>query len=132
VIDEERFEELCGHLERLAVQLDPHQGAGEIMPLHFNGAEGKVEHVDQRGLEIARSYGIYNPLAIKAYLALGSAEANEAAGALAIPAESALILPLVLVGWVRVGVDAKELGNEAALIWRLKFATPQPFFLGGL
>lgn len=126
--NQQLLEKLEAINQLLAAQLIP----AEIFPLHFNGAEGRVEQIDQLGLEVAQSYGIYNPLAIKAYLAVGSADANEAAGALAIPAESALILPLRVAGHVKVGVDAAELGVESALLWRLKFATPQPFFLGGM
>jgi hypothetical protein len=131
-MNDEQFEQLRRDLNGLRAQFEAQFQPAEIRPLRFNGAEGKVEHIDQVGLEVSESYGIFNPLAIKAYLAIGSTDANQAAGALPIPAQSGLILPVRIVGHVKVGVDAGELGAETALIWRLKFSTTQAFYLGGI
>lgn len=131
-MNEDQFTQLRQDLDVLRAQLEARSQPAEILPLRFDGAEGRVEHVDQLGLEVSESYGIYNPLPIKAYLAIGSGDADQAAGAVPVPPQSALIMPVRIVGHVKVGVDAGELGDETGLIWRLKFATPQPFFLGAV
>jgi hypothetical protein len=130
--EQEHYEEITQRLAGLHAQLGLQLQAAEIRHLHFNGAKGETERYDDIGRESALSYGIYNPLAIKAYLAIGGAGATERDGALAIPAKAALILPIAIAEGVKVGVDATELGENQALIWRLKFPTPQPFFFGAL
>lgn len=124
--------DLGGRLDQLRTVLDARLEAVDPWPLVFDGAAGVTELMDDIGRETALSYGLYNPAAAKAYIALFGGAASAAGGALEVPKESALVLPIHVTGQIRVGVDAGELGEGTARLWRLKFASPQPFFFGKL
>jgi hypothetical protein len=100
-------------------------------PVHFNGTEGVVEKRDDRGPS-ALSYGIYNPVAARVYLGLFGAAPSAAGGALPVPAQSVLILPLHVPAQLPIGIDATELGANTATIYVMRFTTVQPFFLGSV
>lgn len=120
------YEELCA----IRGLLTPHE-LPWFRPLHFNGAEGIVEKREDRGPS-ALSYGVYNPVEAKVYLGLFGATPSRAGGGFPVPAESVLILPLDVPAQIGVGVDAGELGANAATIYVMRFKAPQPFFLGAI
>jgi hypothetical protein len=88
---------------------------------------------DDRGGSAA-SYGVLNPNPVVLYLGVGGDPAEPNRGAIAVPANALLVLPLS-VDDVELGVDPADpnlAGGASATVHVLRFATVQPAFLGAV
>jgi hypothetical protein len=121
-IDVATLEADVAELQRIVT----HTEIPSISPITFRAGELRVR--DEQGPSAA-SIGIYNPVAARIYLGLLGVQAGP--HSFPVPAESALIAPINVPGFIDLAIDEEELGegNEAT-IYLLRFRTPQPFYLG--
>lgn len=101
----------------------------ELRTVVIHGEKG-FEHLDDVGAP-AMSYGVINPTPIKAYVNFGGGLAR-AGSAVTVPAQSALVMPIATPGHVNLGFDSAELGQATASLFRLRFHSVQPFFIGAI
>lgn len=102
----------------------------ELRALVFDGSAGVYEQLDDVGAP-ARSFAVINPVEATAYINFGGGQAREGS-AIPVPPRSALVMPIATPGHVMLGVDQTDLGEDEATIYRLRFHSVQPFFLGAL
>jgi hypothetical protein len=79
----------------------------------------------------SRSIGLLNPSPIVVYLGIGATPARANAGAIAVPANSLIVLP-VWAESIDVGATAADLATGDAVVHLLRFPSVQPAFLGAL
>lgn len=80
------------------------------------------------------SFGIYNPSQFNLYIGIGNSTPRANSGAMAVPAETLLVLPLA-IGYVEIGIDPADqapLSGGDAIAWGLRFVSVQPAFLGSV
>jgi len=106
-------------------QIVVHLETPSIRPLQFTPLQ--LEYRDEDGPSAA-SIGIYNPIAARIYLGLFGQQAGP--NSFPVPAESVLILPIHVPGFLGVAIDQEELGESEGVVYLLRFKTPQPFYLG--
>lgn len=106
------------------------QTPAELAPLAFDGSKNEFERLDDAGAP-GLSYGLFNPTSARAYIAFAGGPARREA-ALPVPPESVLVMPIATGGAITVGLDSEDLGANRATLYRLRFHSVQPFFLGRL
>jgi hypothetical protein len=120
-----------GLLEQLVADLRHRYIPAEPRPIVFNGAKGEFEFEDDVG-GYGYSYGIYNPVEARVYVALAGGQANAQSRAVVVPELSAVVLPVAVAGAIRIGMDKTDLGENIATIYRFKFHCVQPFFASSI
>jgi len=103
--------------------------AGEIERFRFDGKAGTTRWLDDHGSN-ALSYAIYNPNDFRVFVGLAGTGAT--ADALIVPKQKLVVAPLQINGRVEVAADAEQLKEGSGTILRVRFPTPQPFFVGAL
>lgn len=128
--------DLAQHLERLGGELGALKDAmarnfmaGEIERFRFDGKAGEVRFTDDHGSNCL-SYAIYNPNDFRVFVGLAGLAAT--ADALIVPKQKLVVAPLQINGHVELAADETELGEKAGTILRVRFPTPQAFFVGAL
>lgn len=130
--DDPQLAALCRIEQLLREQHAPAPEPAHLRTLTFSG-EGEhplLTHRDEHG-PMALSIGIVNPTAVRIYLGLSGEKAQPGNHAFVVPKEAAMVIP-VAVGKLEIGADPTDLGANSATIFRLRFETVQPFFLGAL
>jgi len=127
------YEELCRRLDgmvaamrELEASFARHTMAGEWLRLRFTASQ--LLQLDDKGSN-ALAYGVYNPNAFP--VQVGLAGAGAAADGFVVPKQKLLVAPVQVNGHVELAVPAGEVG-EGGFVWRVRFPTPQPFFVGAL
>jgi hypothetical protein len=130
------YEELCRRTGDLSTRIEAlkevaarHFLAGELEHFRFDGKAGEVRFLDDRGSNCL-SYAVYNPNEFRVFVGHGGRAATE--DALIVPAKRLVVAPLQINGYVELAADLTELGEKAGAILRVRFPTPQPFFVGSL
>lgn len=101
----------------------------EFRPLVFT--KGEPRQMDDVGAGCL-SYAIYNPTAFKVFAAFAGGSATPNGGAFEVPAKKLVVVPMAVAPNIELGVDPAEVKEASALIWRARFHTVQPFFVGAL
>lgn len=122
----QQMAELLQLTQRLAVPL-----AGQMLPHEFNGKEAaSLDWTDDTGPDCL-SYAVYNPNAFRvAVSALGAGAGG--ARAFVVPKQKLVVAPIQVAGDVHLAANAEDIGEASGLVWRVRFPTPQPFFVGAL
>jgi hypothetical protein len=130
-------EEICRRLDAIAAAMHELEAAyarnflnGEQLRLPFTKAQPR--QLDDKGGN-ALAYAVYNPNNFRVYL--GLAGANAAADGFVVPKQKLLVVPATINGSVELLADEKEIGEavgEKGTVWRWRFPTPQPFYVGAL
>jgi len=124
---------LCGVEDRLEEVKDAMARAfagGEVQRFTFLGKEGITSLLDDKGSN-ALSYAVYNPNNFRVFVGLGGASADASSG-LIIPKQKLVVAPIQVNGHVALAADATELAEATGSIIRVRFPTPQAFFVGAL
>lgn len=125
------LEGVRARLERICHELAQSRIPAELAAISFDGKANKAEAVDDVGAP-ALSYGIYNPTELAVFVAFQGGPARPGAGLLEVPAKRLVVFPFAVSGHVRLGVDSTALGEAQAVVFRARFHTVQPFFVGAL
>lgn len=118
----EELREICEQIHHMA--LEPAQLG--LFTFDNSGSPPRLSHRDEHGPG-ARSYGIVNPTTVHVFVNFGGNTADSTD--FPVPPSSALIMP-ISVERAGLAMMATELGANSATIYRLRFTTVQPFFLG--
>jgi hypothetical protein len=103
-------------------------------PIHLTQANNGVETSRPQFEPPTRSIGIYNTHNVAIYLGLGGIQPNLIGGAPSVPPNALLVLP-VRASALELGIDpgdAAILATGDVTVYVMRFATPQPAFLGAL
>jgi hypothetical protein len=123
------FAELEKHMRQMRDFAMRNFAGGEIERIRFNGKTGVTSFTDDRGSN-SLAYAVYNPNNFRVFVGLGGAGAT--ADALIVPKQKLVVAPLQVDGHIELAADAVELAEGAGNILRVRFPTPQPFFVGAL
>lgn len=120
------------HIDALEQWLRRSQTPAQITPFTFDGAANPARlRIRDDHPPYALSYGIINPTAAKVYLGIAGEAAAPNNNAYVVGPTQAVVLPIA-VEQIEVGIDPTDLGANQATIFRLRFLTVQPFFLGSV
>lgn len=126
----QRLDALAAAMRELEQSFSRHFLNGEQLRLPFTKAQPRL--LDDKGGN-ALAYGVYNPNNFRVYL--GLAGANAAADGFVVPKQKLVVVPATINGAVELLADEKEIGEaagEKGTVWRWRFPTPQPFYVGAL
>lgn len=123
-------QDMLGALERFEQLIALTQTPAQLQPITFNGEvePKRLIFADEHGPD-ALSYGIINPTEAKVYVGFGGEQPAPNNHAFVVGAQMAIVMPIA-VHQVNVGIDPVDLGANQATIFRLRFRTVQPFFMG--
>lgn len=127
----DQLERLERKLDRLCYEIAAQRIPAELASFRFDGKAGVTEVVDDVGAPVV-SYGIYNPNEFAVFVAMQGGPARPNAGCLEVPKQKLAVFPFAVSGHVALGVDPEAIGEENGLIFRARFHTVQPFFVGAL
>lgn len=127
------YAELCRHLEavpaavgRLEQVLARNAIPGSWQRMRFTQAAPRV--VDDNGAN-ALALAIYNPNEFRVYVGVGGSAAPDS---FVVPKKKLVVAPIQVNGAVEFLGDEGDLAAGAGFVWRVRFSTPQPFFVGSL
>lgn len=127
----EQLEAVQARLDHLCAELASQRVPAELAAIVFDGKAGLVEHVDDVGAPCL-SYAVYNPTEFSVFVAMQGGPARPGAGCLEVPKQKLVVFPFAVSGHISLGVDAQAIEEEQAQVFRARFHTVQPFFVGAL
>lgn len=126
--------DLARHLERIPETMRSLEAAmarnfipGSWLRMKFTAAEPKV--LDDKGPN-ALALAIYNPNNFRIYV--GQAGGGAAKDGFVVPKQKLVVAPLQVNGTVEFLADEEDIAAGSGFVWRVRFETPQPFFVGSL
>lgn len=126
----EQFDLLGQEIEELKQAMIQNFAGGELRRIIFNGkVPGGFQALDDSGSD-ALAYAIYNPTELEVFV--GLAGLPPSANGLVIPAKKLVVAPVAVNGSIQLAVDATKLAEKEVSVLRVRFPTPQPFFVGAL
>lgn len=103
--------------------------SGEIEGFSFDGAAGRTRWTDDHGSN-ALAYAVYNPNEFRVFVGLAGTSASS--DGLIVPKQRLVVAPLQINGHVELAADEEQLAKGSGRILRVRFPTPQPFYVGAL
>jgi hypothetical protein len=123
----ERLQQLVAGLStEVRAALMAHSASGEFRQLAFSAA--RLQWTDDVGSN-ALSLAVYNPNNFKIFVGLAGGDATPQS--FPVPKQKLIVIPCLVNGSVKFAVEAGEVG-EGGSIWRVRFPTPQSFYIGAL
>jgi len=119
----ERLDTLGPAIQRVEAALARFAVPGSWLRMHFTPGERRV--LDDKGGN-ALALAVYNPNAFSVFVGTGGTSA--AADSFEVPANKLVVAPLQVNGAAEFLAE----GEAAGFVWRVRFPTPQPFFVGDL
>lgn len=126
---EQRLEDLGAAIEELRGVAARNFLGGEIERFHFDGKAGLLEALDDHGSN-ALAYAVYNPNNFRVFVGLAGTSA--AADSFVVPKQKLVVAPVQVNGHIELAASAEDIAEGSGFIWRVRFPTPQPFFVGAL